>query len=91
MYLLCSNSSPILELSVKCASQICHENINKPLDGTYLAHFGIDIATTAMPPLTSRTLVIKEKWTWNGKIRHASCNFETESAKNVITEFAISC
>ena len=37
------NSSPILELSVKFASQICHENINKPLDGAYLADFGIDI------------------------------------------------
>ena len=41
--LFCSNSSPILELSVKFASQICHENINKLLDGTYLADFGIDI------------------------------------------------
>ena len=41
--LFCSNSSPILELSVKFASQICHENINKPLDGAYLADFGIDI------------------------------------------------
>ena len=39
----CSNSSPILELSVKFASQICHENINKPLDGAYLADFDIDI------------------------------------------------
>ena len=41
--LLNLNSSPILELSVKFVSQICHENINKPLDGTYLADFGIDI------------------------------------------------
>ena len=41
--LFCSNSSPILELSVKFASQICHENINKPLDGAYLTDFGIDI------------------------------------------------
>ena len=39
----CSKSSPILELSVKFASQIYHENINKPLDGAYLADFGIDI------------------------------------------------
>ena len=38
-----SNSSPISELSVKLASQISHENINKPLDGAYLADFGIDI------------------------------------------------
>jgi hypothetical protein len=28
---------------VKFASQIYHENINKPLDGAYLADFGIDI------------------------------------------------
>ena len=44
--LLNSNSSPrpILELSVKFESQICHENINKPLDGTYLADFGIDLS-----------------------------------------------
>ena len=40
----CSNSCPILELSVKFASQICHENINKPVDGDYLADFGIDIS-----------------------------------------------
>ena len=33
----------MLELSVKFISQICHENINKPLDGAYLADFGIDI------------------------------------------------
>ena len=39
----CSNSFPILKLSLKYASQISHENINKPLDGTYLADFGIDI------------------------------------------------
>ena len=42
----CSNSSPILELSVKFASQICHENVNKPLDGAYLADLGIDITFT---------------------------------------------
>ena len=41
--LCCSNSSPILKLSVKFASQIYYENINKPLDGAYLADFGIDI------------------------------------------------
>ena len=41
--LLSTNSSPILELSVKFAPQICHENINKPLDGTYSADFGINI------------------------------------------------
>ena len=37
------DSSPILELSVKLVSQICHENTNTPLDGAYLADFGIDI------------------------------------------------
>ena len=41
--LLNSDQSPILELSVKFVSQICQENINKPLDGTYLADFDIDI------------------------------------------------
>ena len=41
--LFCSNSSPILELSVKFASQICYENTNTSLDGAYLADFGIDI------------------------------------------------
>ena len=40
------NSSPILELSVKFASQIYHENTNTPLDGAYLADFGIDIMIT---------------------------------------------
>ena len=39
----CSNSSPILELSVKIVSQNCHEKTIKPLDGAYLADFGIDI------------------------------------------------
>ena len=42
--LLNLNSSPILELSVKFVSQICHENINKLLDGAYLADFGIDFS-----------------------------------------------
>ena len=37
------NSSPILELSVKFAIQICHENTSTPLDGAYLADFVIDI------------------------------------------------
>ena len=41
-----SNSSPILEMSVKLVSQICHENINKPLDGANLPDFGIDIMQT---------------------------------------------
>ena len=37
--ILFENSSPILEMSVKFVSQICHENINKPLDGAYLEDF----------------------------------------------------
>ena len=41
--LLNANSSPILELSVKFISQICHGNINKPLDGAYLTDFVIDL------------------------------------------------
>ena len=39
------NSSPFLELSMKFASEICHENTNTPLDGAYLADFGIDITS----------------------------------------------
>ena len=42
--LFCWNS--IVNLPVKFASQICHENINKPLDSAYLADFGIDINFT---------------------------------------------
>ena len=38
------NLCPILELSVKFISQICHENTNAPLDGAYLADFGIDLS-----------------------------------------------
>ena len=41
--LSCSNSSPILELSLKFVSQICHENINKPVNGAYLEDFGLDV------------------------------------------------
>ena len=41
-----SMSSLILELSVKFVSEICHENINKPLDAAYLADFGIDITSS---------------------------------------------
>ena len=36
---------PYLGLSVKFVSQICHENTNTPLDGAYLANFGIDITS----------------------------------------------
>ena len=43
LQLLNSSSSLILELLVKFVSQICHENINTPVDGAYLANFGIDI------------------------------------------------
>ena len=41
--LLNTDSSPILDLSVKFVSQICHENIKKTLDAAYLADFGKDI------------------------------------------------
>ena len=43
-YIILFKFIPILELSFKFASQIFHENINKPLDGAYLADFGIDIS-----------------------------------------------
>jgi len=39
----CLNSTPILELSVRFVSQICHESGSKPLDSAHLADFGIDI------------------------------------------------
>ena len=42
--IFCQNSSPILELLVKFASQICHEKTNKPLDDVYLADFGIEVS-----------------------------------------------
>ena len=58
-YLFCSNSSPILEFSVKYASQICHENINKPLDGAYLADFGKDIRPLNLPINPSRRLLCR--------------------------------
>ena len=51
--LLNYNSSPILGLSVKFVSQICHENINKSLDGAYLADFGIDIRLVCLAPTSS--------------------------------------
>ena len=54
----CSNSCPILELSVKFAFQICHENIIKPLDGAYLSDFGIDIKYKVGKMITR----INEKW-----------------------------
>ena len=56
--LLKSNPSPILELSVKFVSQICHENINKPLDGAYLADFGIDITLSMERAITLLALLL---------------------------------
>ena len=44
-----------MELSHKFASQICHENTDTPLDGTYLADFGMNITTT--------TAGDEERWT----------------------------
>ena len=54
----CSNSSPILEFLDKFASQICHENINKPLDGAYLADFGTDITLWCNLPFGEGELLI---------------------------------
>ena len=45
-HFLNSNSSPILELSIKFSTQIYHKNINKPLDGAYLVDFGISTLHT---------------------------------------------
>ena len=58
----CSNSSPILELSVKFASQICHENINKPLDGAFLADFGISPQRSFLAFSSSRQVSISNKF-----------------------------
>ena len=58
----CSNSLPILDLSVKFTSQICHENTNTSLDGTYLVDFGIDINFSNITPLAARKGEIGEKF-----------------------------
>ena len=49
---------PILEMSAKFASQICHENINKPLDGAYLTDFGINISQRVAQSLSVKLLSI---------------------------------
>ena len=59
--ILCSNSSPILESSVKFASQTCHENINIPLDGAYLSDFGIDITWDSSKLVTRSTKELQYK------------------------------
>ena len=51
----------MLELSVKFASQICHENIKKPLDGAYLADFSIDIIITYKKQTKEVKLIC---WKW---------------------------
>ena len=58
------NSSSILELPVKFASQICHENTHTPLDGAYLSDFGIDITTVFRPSCPSELHTSKKiHWT----------------------------
>ena len=47
---------PYLGVVSQILSQICHENINKPLDGAYLADFGIDISPT--PRKNSHTYIL---------------------------------
>ena len=53
-------------MSVKCLSQICHEDINKPLDGTYLADFGIDLSVPHKKMLFMKGLcdtdIMSETW-----------------------------
>ena len=51
------NSSAILELLAKFVSQICHENINKPLDGANLADFGIDIKSVQCQNLITYSIL----------------------------------
>ena len=71
--LFCSNSSPILELSVKFASQIGHENTNTPLDGAYLADFGIDISQTVSETKFKEkhiaSIIHREKTQFSAKLR----------------------
>ena len=63
----CSNSSPILELSVKFASQMCHENINKLVDGAYLTDFGIDITINKHgAALLVSNFCTKVRWNFRG-------------------------
>ena len=62
----CLNSSLILEMSLIFASQICHGNINKPLDGAYLADFGIDIN-----PMFREDGVIKARFDRFMRLRHS--------------------
>ena len=60
--------------AVKFASQICHENINKPLDGAYLTDFGIDISLNERIPWVCNAVGIfvsekREKMTfWGSKL-----------------------
>ena len=58
------NLSPISELSVKYASEICHENTNTPLDGAYLADFGIDINLTLILLTTMGGWLLDRRWFW---------------------------
>ena len=51
-------------LGVKFASQISHEKINKPLDGAYLANFGIDITQPHLfNPISLKLWVMKNRYT----------------------------
>ena len=63
----CSNSSPILELPVKFVYQICHENINKLLDGAYLANLGIDIKKNMSHKYVSKN--IKQSFLMANKVK----------------------
>ena len=71
--LFCSNSLPVLNSSVNFASQICHENINKPLDGAYLADFGIDISQTMSETKFKEkhvaSIIHREKTQFSAKLR----------------------
>ena len=61
-----------MELSVKFASQICYENIKKPLYGIYLADFGIDINVCETKSSKGHLFFFKKK---DAQLRHRAGNY----------------
>ena len=44
--LFIQTSKKVFNLILEVASEICHNYTNKPVDGAYLADFGIDVKQT---------------------------------------------
>ena len=64
-----------MELSVNFAFQICHENINTPLDAAYLADFGIDIRADLMRALAQGKVCKLEVVLSSSKLDNEWTNF----------------